>query len=72
MNPPPDSEPTVQLRLKYIEKDIEKLETDKATVKDVATLVEEVKSLRATIQWFLGIASTAAITVSGVLIAKGG
>jgi hypothetical protein len=48
-------------RLERAERDIEKLDAQKADSKDVARLVAEFQSLRKTLQWFMGIVATAVV-----------
>lgn len=45
-----------------------KLDEDKADAKDVARLAEEFKSLRATLQWFMGIMALAVTTVAAIVV----
>jgi hypothetical protein len=69
---PPDSEGTIVWRVQTLERDIaaerearrrsfEKLDVEKADAKDVARLADEFKSLRLTLQWFMGIVAAGAV-----------
>ncbi len=71
---PPDAESTVTWRLQNLEgglreerasraRAFEKLDVDKADAKDVARLADEFKSLRTTLQWFMGVVATGAIAL---------
>lgn len=56
-------------RVGRAELDIQRLVDGKADKDDVQRLAEEFKSLRHTLQWFMGIVATAVIAFFGLIIA---
>jgi hypothetical protein len=48
---------------------VEKLDEKKADVDDVNRLAEEFKSLRRTLQWFMGLVTVAVVAVAGMVFA---
>lgn len=79
----PDSPGTVVYRLDSLQKaieveradrrrDVEKLDVEKADAKDVARLASEFKSLRLTLQWFMGVCATAAVAVIVLILQNAG
>jgi hypothetical protein len=79
---PPDSEAAIAWRVQTLEQAIkderatrrqehDKLDVEKADAKDVARLADEFKSLRLTLQWFMGIVAVFAITVITLVIQQG-
>jgi hypothetical protein len=79
---PPDSEASIPWRVQTLEQaikdervarrdDVRQLDVEKADAKDVARLADEFKSLRLTLQWFMGIVAVFAITVITLVIQQG-
>ena len=58
---PPDSEGTLMWRIAEAERRLRDLDTEKADVKDVSRLADEFKSLRLTLQWFMGVVAAGAV-----------
>lgn len=56
-------------RLERAERDIDKLDREKADSDDVQRLTEEFKSLRHTLQWFMGIVTAAVVAFAGLVVA---
>ncbi len=65
---PPESEATLGWRMQNAEVLIRDLDREKADAKDVARLADEFKSLRLTLQWFMGIVGAGAIALIAVAI----
>lgn len=55
-------------RLARAERDIEKLDTEKADAKDVQRLAQEFVNLRRTLQWFMGIVATSVVGFSLIIV----
>lgn len=49
--------------------DIEKLDREKADADDVQRLTDEFRSLRHTLQWFMGIVTAAVVAFAGLVVA---
>lgn len=69
---PPDSEATIAWRVSTLEQALREerdarreshrlLDVEKADAKDVARLADEFKSLRMTLQWFMGVVAAGAV-----------
>lgn len=69
---PPDSEATIAWRVSTLEQGLREerdarreshrlLDVEKADAKDVARLADEFKSLRMTLQWFMGVVAAGAV-----------
>ena len=77
--PPPESEGTITWRLSTLEQAMreerearrrgdDKLDEEKADVKDVVRMGDEFKSLRLTLQWFMGVMAAGAIATVVLII----
>jgi hypothetical protein len=80
MNPlEPESETTLAWRVGALEGDLrgeretrhrafEKLDEQKADVKDMQRLADEFKALRLTLQWFMGVTAAAVVSFAVVVV----
>lgn len=80
---PPDSEATLAWRIGAQEQGLrderaarrealKQLDAEKADAKDVARLADEFKSLRLTLQWFMGIVAAAVVALAVIIVQVGG